>query len=341
MTKRPQLISRFLLLAVLLAGCATPTASSTPTLAADVPLPVEPTPTTPPAATQEPTAEVAEAPQTLTLTDSLGREISLDGPAQRVVSLGPSNTEILFAVGAGSQVVGRDDFSNFPAEANDLPGVGGSMGDYDMETIVSLNPDLVLASELVTQDQVEAMENLGLKVYLLANPLDLDGLYANHTTVARLVGHEPEAEALNASLQERVAAVVENVAAAETTPVVFYEMDASDPAKPYTTGPGTFVDQLIGLAGGKNAAADVDSSWVQLSLEQVLVIDPDIIILGDANYGITIESVAARDGWQVLTAVKENQIFPIDDDTTSRPGPRLVDGLESLAKIIHPELFSE
>ena len=289
-----------------------------------------------PAATPTPTLE--PTPQPITSTDGLGRTITLAQPAQRIVSLAPSNTEILYAVGAGAQVVGRDEFSNYPAEAADLPAVGGSFGGYNEETIVNLQPDLVLAAEINTPEQVSALEALGLTVYLLPNPTTLDEMYANLTILSEMTGHEAEVQTLIEELKGRVEVVLEKAAAVESKPSVFYELDATDPSAPYTAGPGTFLDTLINLAGGTNAAAGLGAAWGQLSIEELVVQDPDIILLGDAAYGVTVESVAARAGWEGLSAVQNGHVFPFNDDLVSRPGPRLVDGLEELFTLPHPDL---
>lgn len=275
------------------------------------------------------------------LTDGLGRTVTLSQAAQKIVSLAPSNTEILFALGAGAQVVGRDEFSDYPEAAKSLPSVGGSMGNYNLEQIAALKPDLVLAAEINTPEQVKALSDLGLTVYYLPNPKTLEDLYTNLETVAKLTGHQSDAATLTASLKARVTAVDEKIAPISARPTVFYEIDASDPAKPYTAGPGTFVDLLIMRAGGTNfsIAAGIKDAYPQVSLEQVVAANPNMILLGDALYGATPESVAQRPGWDTLDAVKNKQIFAFDDNLVSRPGPRLVDGLEALAKLLHPGLF--
>src|SRR5512137_436821 len=168
-------------------------------------------------------------------TDGLGRTVTLPGPAQKVVSMAPSNTEILFAIGASSQVVGRDEFSDYPAEAKSLPSIGGSMGQYSYEQVAALKPDLVLAGGINTPEQVKALEDLGLKVFYLGNPTTLEEMYANLVTVAQLTGHEAEAAALVDSLKARVKAVDDKLAGVADRPVVFYEIDASDQNKHYTT----------------------------------------------------------------------------------------------------------
>jgi iron complex transport system substrate-binding protein len=328
------LISLTLAVGLLLGAC-TPKATPIPTEIIPTEAPaVSPTEVLEPTPTEEPT------PEPIVLTDGLGRTVTLESPAQRVVSLAPSNTEILFAIGAGSQVVGRDRFSNYPEEALEVTDIGGGWGELDTETIVSLDPDLVLAASLTPPEQIQALEDLGLTVFALTNPADLEGMYANLLLVAQLTGHEAEAVDLIETLKARVAAVEEKVATVEDRPLVFYELDATDPNAPWTSGPGTFIDTLLTMAGAQNLGADLDDVWVQVSIEELVTKNPDFILLGDATWGgVTPEDVAARAGWDALDAVQNGHVFPFNDDLVSRPGPRLVDGLEALAELLHPDLF--
>jgi iron complex transport system substrate-binding protein len=315
----------FLTLILALSLGLTACASATPTQA----------PTTVP--TLIPTIALTAAP--IVLTDGLNRQVTLPSPAMKIISLAPSNTEILYAVGAGAQVIGRDEFSDYPVEAKALPSVGGSMGKYDLEKIASLKPDLVLAAAINTPEQVKALEDLKLNVYYLANPVDLKGMFENLKIVGKLTGKEQEATTLVDALQGRVQAVTDKLATIADEPMVFYELDGSDAAKPWTAGPGGFVDQLLGMAKGKNAASGLSSSWAQISQEELLVQNPQIILLGDGAYGVTPAQVTSRPGWSSMAAVKDGKIYTFDDNVVSRPGPRLVDGLETMAKLLHPELF--
>lgn len=305
MKHRSVIASILLLLALILGACASPAA---------------------PAAT--PTASP------LVMTDGLGRTVTLAQPAQRVVSLAPSNTEILFAIGAGSQVVGRDNFSNYPPEALELPGLGDFMG-FSIEQIVALNPDLVLLAEIHPPELVKTLEEAGLTVYYLKNPLTMEEMYSMLITVGELTGHKADAQALVTQLSLRVAAVQQKLANIEKQPTVFYEIDGTDPSKPWTTGSGTFIDTLLEMAKAENIGRAIGSQYGQMSIEALLEADPDFILLGDANFGMTPEQVSARAGWGELTAVKEGRVLPFNDDLVSRPGPRLVDGLEELARLLH------
>ncbi|MDD5370757.1 MAG: cobalamin-binding protein [Anaerolineaceae bacterium] len=333
------LVSIVLLLAACQPAAVTTVAPTTPVSA---PATLEPTiaPSAIPSdiTAARPTDAVAQQSVPPAITDGLGRQVQLAGLPKRIVSLAPSNTEILYALGAGSTVVGRDDFSDYPVQAKSLPTVGGSMGKYNLEQIASLKPDLVLAAGVNTADQVKAIEDLGLTVFYLANPTDLQGLYDNLKTVSQLTGKSAQVRELVGSLQKRVQTVEKKLANVTAHPDVYYELDATDPAKPYTSGAGTFVDQLITQAGGENVAVSIGNGWAQISSEELLVKNPEVILLGDAAYGVTPASLLNRPGWDAINAVKNHRVYIFDDNLVSRPTPRLVDGLETLAKLIHPEI---
>ncbi|MGD0174889.1 MAG: cobalamin-binding protein [Anaerolineales bacterium] len=318
--------------AVFLYGCAS-AANSQPS--ATLTITLTPTPIATRAA--PPTATVTTA--VIRLIDGTGTEVDLPAPADRIVSLGPSNTEILFALGARDQIAGCDLTSDYPAEAKPL----AVIADYptlNVESIVALQPDLILAAEIISLEQVQSMRSLGLKVFYLANPTSLpDDLFANIRAIGTLTGKSPEGETVITGLQSRFDAVKQKSAKATSTPVVYFELDATDPARPYIAGPGSFVDTLIHLAGGRNLGAGLSSSWATISAEEILRQDPDIILLGDTGYGVTVESVALRPGWKNLNAVKNNAVYGIDSNLVLRPGPRLADGLEIIARRTHPEIF--
>jgi iron complex transport system substrate-binding protein len=155
-----------------------------------------------------------------------------------------------------------------------------------------------------------------------------------------LTGHQAEADKLVSDLRARVKTIEDKLAGVTEKPKVFYELDATDPAKPWTAGPGTFIDLLIGMAGGQNVGSSLKGDWAQISQEDLIMQNPDVILLGDSLYGgIKPEQVAARPGWNGITAVKTNHVLEFNDDLVSRPGPRMVQGLEELAKILHPDLY--
>lgn len=318
-----------LLITLLLAGCAP---ASVPTEA-----PVS-SPQAAPASIVS-TATEAPADTAILFTDSLGREVKLAAPAQRVVSLAPSLTEILFAIGAGSQVVGRDEYSDYPEQALGVESIGSTYQTLNTEAVLALDPDLVVAAGINSPEQIKALEDLGVVVYFFGNPVDFEGMYQHLEIMGELTGHAKEAGALVEALKVRVQAVEEIIAPLSYQPTVFYEIDSTDTTKPWTSGPDTFMDAMITMAGGINIGGVLSDSFAQISLEEIILQDPDFIILGDAKWGATIESIGQRPGWESLSAVKNEKIFVFDDDLAARPGPRLVDGLEALVAILHPEFI--
>ena len=323
-------ILTFILAASPFLTACSPTTQTTEAPAVATEVPSEPT------AASEPT----EAPAPIELTDGLGRDMTIESPAQRIVSLAPSNTELLFAIGADTQVMARDTFSDFPPQALDLPDIGGGFGELDTETILSLEPDLVLVADITPAEQVQSLEELGLVVFALPNPNIIKELYDNLGVVGQLTGQEANAEAVADELRLRVAAVEEQVATVETPPLVFYQLDSTDPNAPWTAGLGNFIDTLITMAGGVNLGSSLDSPWVQISVEELITQNPDVIFIGDFTWGgVTAADVIARPGWDVIAAVQNAQVFEFDDNLASRPGPRLVDGLEAMAALLHPKLF--
>lgn len=289
------------------------------------------------------TAPIAQPPAApaagINITDALGRQVSLDGPPARIVSLAPSITEILFAVGAGPQVVGVTSFCNFPPEADELPEVGGfSTKSISIEAIVGLEPDLVVAGATNQQPIVEQLEQLGLPVVVLT-PTSLEEVYANIVQVGYLTGHATQGSAVVDAMRARIEAVTTRVAAipAEERPTVYWEV-YDDPLT--TVGPATFTGQLIELAGATNSFADASEDYPQVSAEAVFARDPQVM-LGPDSQGpkLTPEVVARRPGWADVRAVRDGRIYLLDGDIVSRPGPRLADALEAMAAAIYPEVF--
>jgi iron complex transport system substrate-binding protein len=303
--------------------------------------PVTPTPEPLPTATSAPAPTAVPTPtaEPLTLTDGLGREVTLAAPAVRIVSLAPSNTEILFAIDAGQALVGRDDFSDFPEAALSVPSIGSLYPNVNAEAVVALEPDLVLAAGITNPDDVQQLADLGLTIYSARVAQTLDDIYADILNIGVLTGKRVQAEALVNQMQARVTAVSNTNDEVTSRPIVFYEVDATEPEKPWTAGQGTFIDLLIRIAGGENAGA-VAQDYFQISFEQLVTQDPDIIVLGSFTFGgQTPEMVAQRPGWERLTAVQNSAVYTFDDNLVSRPGPRVVEGVETLAKLFQPDLF--
>jgi iron complex transport system substrate-binding protein len=227
----------------------------------------------------------------------------------------------------------------YPEEVTSAVDLGGMWDGIPVEDILAMEPDLILAGEIYAEAAIDELRELGLVVYWQKNPADFEGLFGNIMDISELTGTGDVAAEVIEGLAERVSALDEKLAPVEETPLVFYELDASDPANPYTPGAGTFISFVISRAKGLNLGDSLEGQWVQVSSEELLAQDPDTILLADALYGITAEAVAERAGWAEIKAVIEGAIYPFDPFILSVPGPRLVDGYEQVAEILHPEVF--
>lgn len=290
------------------------------------------------------TSSPSDTKQSLEITDDHGRTVTIADTPERVISLAPSATEILFALGVGDKVVGVTDYCDYPEELVEkietgiVQKVGAPFPGFNLETIVDLEPDVVFAIGATVPDYVYDLDELGIPAIVL-NAKDIDGIFHDIELVGEVSGKEEDAEALVADLGDDMDETVAKVSGASAR-AVFYGVDVSDSALLWTAGNGTFIDALITLAGGVNIAGDLEG-WPTYNLEDLVDTNPDVIVLGGANWGVSAEEVASRPVWEDLDAVKNERMYAIDDTTLVRPGPRIAEGLELLATLIHPELFED
>jgi iron complex transport system substrate-binding protein len=267
------------------------------------------------------------------VVDDLGRVVAPSGSVERIVSMVPSHTEAVCALGRCDALVGRDTFSNYPARVLTLPDLGSAFSP-DLEALIALEPDLVLVDEY--SGLAEALAPFGIAVYA-GTPQRLEGVFELFDRLGRLLDARDEAEALSASLRSRIDAVMTLTAPLEG-PSVYYELDAS----PYSVGPEGYLGTLIGAAGGRNIVGAELGEFPLLDPEFVVAADPDLIVLGDAPYGESLETLRARPGWGGLSAVVAGRVVELTAeqvDVLSRAGPRVGDAVELLARIFHPDLF--
>jgi iron complex transport system substrate-binding protein len=307
-----------------------------------------PPPTTPPnptgglgaAATATP-AELASASPSpapafpVTVTGDDGTAVALASEPKKIVSLTPAETEVLFALDAGDRLVGKvEDIANYPPAAKDVPVVGTFSG-VDVEKIVGLGADLVIAggSGGTPQDAIDKLRSLHVPVLVVYAP-DVAGVLADIELTGQATGQLAEADTLTASMQSGFDAVSAATASA-TKPKVFYE--TGDQPSIYGIADDSVYQQMISLAGGTPVTTGSATNW-EMPTEKLVAADPDLIILGDSAYGVTAAAVAKRPGWAGLAAVMSGAIKPIDDIVVTRPGPRLLDGLRLLVAAIHPEI---
>ena len=272
-----------------------------------------------------------------TFTDDMGREVIIGEAPQRIVSHVPSITETLFALGLDEKVVGVSDHCDYPEAAKLKPKVGGFF-QPSIEQIVDLNPDLVLTNGSVELLMTQ-LDSLGI-TYIVLTPKDTDGILSNIELLGKVTGTEKRVGEVIKDMQDRMSRISAQVRDAPRVRA-FYTFATTDFNNPWTAGPGSFVDSLITIAGGENIAARLQAPYAQFSIEEVVASDPEIIIL-DASHGSAvtpIEELRQHPVWREIAGIKQNRVYPIDGDLVNRPGPRLVQGLEEIAKMIHPELF--
>lgn len=274
------------------------------------------------------------------VVDGLGRTVNIEQIPQRIISLAPSNTEILFALGLGDRVVGVTEYCNYPEEAKAKPKVGG-FSTVDIERVVHLEPDLILATNIHSQTVIPALEELGLTVLALT-PASLDELMSNITLVGKITGQDKPASNLVDDLGGRIETVASKTQdlALNQRPRVFY-LTWHDPL--WTRGKDSLADDIISKAGGQNIAYDLSGDKT-IDLETVLHRDPQVII-ASVNMGtgedLPWQYVRTEPRLKNTEALLNNRVYKIDGDLIHRPGPRLVEALEQVAQFIHPELFKE
>lgn len=269
-------------------------------------------------------------PEGISIIDDYGRMITVPQPVERIISIAPSNTEILFSLGLGDRVVGVDNASDYPSEALSKTRVGG-YGGYNLEVIAALDPQLILASSINSDELIGDLVNRSHTVVVL-DASNISGVFHDIVLVGMITNTPWMAERLILNLNERVQNVTRlTLNTSLQRPSVYVEIDSFF----YTYGPGSFGDDLLRLAGGENIAGDMGVSYPILDEEFIVSSAPELII----SVFTPVEEIKSRPGWSDIPAIQNDKVFEIDGDLVSRPGPRIVDGLEELALLIHPELF--
>lgn len=268
----------------------------------------------------------------VTIKDSYNREIKLDKEPKRIISVAPNITEIIFALGKEKNLVGRTDYCDYPADAKNITSIG-SLQQPNIEKIAELKPDLVIASTHFPEQALKKLEELNIKVAVLYGSEDFNGAYDTISKVGELTNAANESEQIISNMKKKVQDVEDKVKN-KSKPTIYYVVSYGE-AGDYTAGKDTFISQMIGMAGGKNSADDV-TGW-KYSIEKLVQNNPDILIC--SKYYNSKEGIKSTNGYKDLSAVKNNKLYEIDDNLINRQGPRLADGLEALAKILHPEAF--
>lgn len=274
----------------------------------------------------------------LTYTDTTGVTTVLTAEPQRIVSLNPNITETLWAIGAGGKLVGRTDYCNYQAEASAAESVG-DLYNINIEKVVSLAPDVVLLSSLISLDTITALRNLGVNVIILNMQESLEGTYDMIEDVGAIVNCPEQAAAVVADMKARIASVEAKVAGAE--PVSVYYCAGYGDYGDFTATGDTFIQGVLTIAGGNNIASD--GVYWSYSREQLVAKDPQVILFPEYSYDNFDNDTAyfrSTVPYSYLTAVRENRMYRINGDIMDRQGPRTADAIEQVAALLHPELFN-
>jgi iron complex transport system substrate-binding protein len=278
-------------------------------------------------------------PETITFTDDVDRQVDIYVPAKMIVSLAPSVTETLFAIEAGEQVIGRTDYCDFPEEVTALPSIGGfDASSISVESIVALEPDLVIGGSTYQAEVIQALDDAGIPAFI-SQPGNLSEIMDTVSLYGQITGHVDEAAAVVEQMQAIIDSIDKTVSTvpSDQRPTIFYEV-WHEPLM--STNDSTVVGELIEVAGGVNIFADLPDEYPTVSVEQIVEVDP-LFIIGPSSHGdqMSAEVIGKREGWETLTAVTSESIYIVDGNIVSRASPRIVQVLEEFARILHPDLF--
>ena len=285
--------------------------------------------------TVEKQEDAVEEVKEYTVTDDAGNEITFEEVPETIVSLQPSNTEILFSLGVGEKIIGATEYDTYPAEALEIERVSDSVA-FNAERITELNPDVVIAYTIGQEEALQLLEEAGLKVFVIESATSFEDVYGDIEQLATVMGIEEKGEEVISSIQTTIQEVQEKLETATALKNVYYEISPSPDI--YTTGSKTFQQEILAAASVDNVFSDQEG-WIGVSEEEVIAKNPEII-LTTANYLEDAPGeIKSRAGWDQIQAVQNDSVFLVDGDVISRPGPRIGEAVELVAKTVYPELF--
>ncbi|MGM9956111.1 MAG: ABC transporter substrate-binding protein [Peribacillus sp.] len=276
-----------------------------------------------------------EEVKSYTVTDDSGKEITFDKVPETVISLQPSNTEILYALGVGNKVIGATDFDNYPEEAKDVERVSDSMT-INSEKIISLKPDAIIAYTIGDEAALKPLEDAGIPIFIIKSAVTFDDVYSDIDQIAKVMGVTDQGEDLVKNIKKQIKDVEEKVASVDSKEKTYFEISPSPEI--YTAGAETFQQEILASAGIENIFAD-QKGWAKIADEEVVKRNPDAIITTVGYVDNAVDEIKSRKGWKDVSAVKEDQVYQLSEDVMSRPGPRIGEAVELTAKTIYPQLF--
>lgn len=267
--------------------------------------------------------------------DDRGKEITFKEVPKKVVSLIPSNTEILFALGVGDKIVGATDQDNYPEAAKKIERVSAMMK-YDTEKIIALKPDVVLAYTFGDENALKPIEDAGIKVFVIKSATSFDDVYGDIEQIATVMGVKEKGDKLVTEIKDKITSVGKKVKNAKAKPSVYFEI--SPRPEIYTSGNDTFQQEIMNAAGIDNIFKD-QKGWFKISEEEIIKRNPKVIATTVNDVKDPIKEITTRKGWDQIDAVKDKKVFYLDTDIMNRPGPRIGEAVELFAKTVYPDLF--
>jgi iron complex transport system substrate-binding protein len=286
-----------------------------------------------PAKKAEPKTEQAAFP--VTVKDGLGEDVTIQSEPKKIVSLIPSNTEIAYALGLGDKIVGVSDFDNYPEDVKNKEKIGGL--EFNVEKVISLKPDLVLAHASSVQsakDGIQQLKDAGITVLVANDAKTFDDVYGTIELIGKATGTADKAQEIIQNMKTKLEDIKEKAKQIKKEDQVKVWVEISPVPEIYTAGKGTFIDEMLQAISAKNVAGSLEG-WPMVTEEKAVAYKPDVII---TTYG-GAKQVLERAAWKDVPAVKNKRVYDVNTDLVSRPGPRLVEGVEELAKVIYPEIF--
>ncbi|MGM9923835.1 MAG: ABC transporter substrate-binding protein [Bacillus sp. (in: firmicutes)] len=273
--------------------------------------------------------------QSYTVTDDAGNEVKFDQVPEKIVSLQPSNTEILFELGVGDKIIGATEYDNYPKEAKKIERVSDSVV-INTEAIIAMKPDAVIAYTIGDENALKPIKEAGIPVFVIKSATSIDDIYGDINQLAKVMGVEEKGKEIVNDIKEQINAVQEKTADIKKPAKVYYEISPSPDI--FTTGSQTFQQEILEMAGVENIFAE-QTGWVKISEEEVLKRNPQVILTTVNYVEDPIGEIKSRANWKSVEAIANNQVHQLDNDIMSRPGPRIGEAAELVAKAVYPELF--
>nr|WP_235813328.1 ABC transporter substrate-binding protein [Heyndrickxia oleronia] len=279
--------------------------------------------------------DTPEQVKVYTVKDDTGKEVSFKKAPETVISLQPSNTEILFAIGAGDKVIGATEYDNYPEQASKIERVSDSVT-INTEKIIALKPDIVIAYTIGDENALKPIEDAGIPVFVIQSASSFEDVYGDIQQISEVMGVKEKGEELITNIRTHINDIENKLKNIEKPKRVYFEISPSPDI--YSTGKNTFQQEILQTAGVENIFGNQEG-WIKVSEETVIKLNPEIIATTVDYIEGPVAEIKARKGWETIEAIKKDRVYQLDSDIMSRPGPRIAEAVELVAKMAYQEYF--